>query len=68
MVITMGTSGSESLNAAANIFIGQTEAPLMIKPYVESMTKFANFISFFSSFFHVLEINEKELKEYGGIK
>lgn len=34
-----GTSGAESLSAAANIFIGQTEAPLMIRPYVESMTR-----------------------------
>ena len=30
----MGTSGSETLSAAANIFMGQTEAPLMIRPYV----------------------------------
>ena len=35
---TMGTSGSESLSASANIFVGQTEAPLAIKPYVETMT------------------------------
>lgn len=32
-------SGSESLSNAANIFLGQTEAPLMIKPYIPSMTK-----------------------------
>ncbi|MDD6173764.1 MAG: NupC/NupG family nucleoside CNT transporter [Elusimicrobiaceae bacterium] len=32
-------SGAESLSAAANIFVGQTEAPLLIKPYVEKMTK-----------------------------
>ncbi|MCC6743670.1 MAG: NupC/NupG family nucleoside CNT transporter [Acidobacteria bacterium] len=38
MMRTMGTSGSESLSAAANIFVGQTEAPLLIKPYVSSMT------------------------------
>ncbi|HAV61538.1 MAG TPA: Na+ dependent nucleoside transporter domain protein [Verrucomicrobiales bacterium] len=36
---TMGTSGSESLAAAANIFMGQTEAPLVIKPYLDSMTR-----------------------------
>jgi len=36
---TMGTSGSETLSAAANIFVGQTEAPLVVKPYVETMTK-----------------------------
>ncbi len=35
---TMGTSGSETLTAAANIFVGQTEAPLVIKPYVSTMT------------------------------
>jgi concentrative nucleoside transporter, CNT family len=35
---TMRTSGSESLSAAANIFVGQTEAPLVIRPYVNSMT------------------------------
>ena len=34
----MGTSGAESLSAAANIFVGQTEAPLVIKPYVDDMT------------------------------
>lgn len=36
---TMGTSGSETLAAAANIFVGQTEAPLVVKPYVETMTR-----------------------------
>lgn len=38
MMRSMGTSGSESLSAAANIFVGQTEAPLLIKPYVSSAT------------------------------
>jgi CNT family concentrative nucleoside transporter len=33
------TSGSETLSAAANIFMGQTEAPLLIKPYIERMTR-----------------------------
>ncbi|MEM9545405.1 MAG: nucleoside transporter C-terminal domain-containing protein [Bacteroidota bacterium] len=32
-------SGAESLSVAGNIFLGQTEAPLMIKPYLEKMTK-----------------------------
>ncbi|PRP68371.1 nucleoside transporter C-terminal domain-containing protein [Nonlabens agnitus] len=36
---TMRLSGSESLAAAANIFIGQTEAPLVVKPYLDKMTK-----------------------------
>lgn len=36
---TLGTSGAESLSAAANIFVGQTEAPLVIKPYIALMTK-----------------------------
>ncbi len=35
---TLGTSGAESLSAAANIFVGQTEAPLAIRPYVSRMT------------------------------
>jgi CNT family concentrative nucleoside transporter len=35
----MRTSGSESLSAAANIFMGQTEAPLVIKPYLPHMTR-----------------------------
>ncbi len=34
----MGTSGAESLSAAGNIFVGQTEAPLLIRPYVDKMT------------------------------
>jgi CNT family concentrative nucleoside transporter len=35
---TLGTSGAETLSAAGNIFVGQTEAPLMIKPFIQSMT------------------------------
>jgi CNT family concentrative nucleoside transporter len=35
----MRTSGSETLSAAANIFMGQTEAPLVIKPYLIKMTR-----------------------------
>jgi CNT family concentrative nucleoside transporter len=36
---TMRLSGPESLAAAANVFIGQTEAPLVVKPYLENFTK-----------------------------
>jgi concentrative nucleoside transporter, CNT family len=39
MVRTMGTSGAESLSAAGNIFVGQTEAPLLIRPFVNNMTR-----------------------------
>jgi concentrative nucleoside transporter, CNT family len=35
----MRTSGSESLATAANIFMGQTEAPLLVKPYIQGMTR-----------------------------
>jgi CNT family concentrative nucleoside transporter len=35
----MKLSGAESIAAAANVFIGQTEAPLVVKPYLEKMTK-----------------------------
>ena len=37
--ISVGTTAAESLNAAANIFLGQTEAPLLIKPFLKDMTK-----------------------------
>ena len=36
---TMGTSGAETLSCSANIFVGQTEAPLVIRPFVKTMTK-----------------------------
>lgn len=36
---TMKTSGSETLSVSANIFVGQTEAPLIIRPFISSMTK-----------------------------
>jgi len=36
---SMKTSGAETLSAASNIFVGQTEAPLVIKPFVEKMTR-----------------------------
>ncbi|WP_143961517.1 NupC/NupG family nucleoside CNT transporter [Litoribacter populi] len=36
---TMGLSGAESLSAAGNIFLGQTEAPLLVRPFVPTMTR-----------------------------
>ncbi len=38
MAKLLGTSGAESLSNTANIFVGQTEAPLLIRPYIEKMT------------------------------
>lgn len=38
MYLTMGVSGAEALSASANIFVGQTEAPLVVKPFVSRMT------------------------------
>lgn len=35
----LGTSGAETLSVSANIFIGQTESPLLIKPYIDNMTR-----------------------------
>lgn len=35
----LGTSKAESLSAAANIFVGQTEAPLVVRPYIAKMTQ-----------------------------
>lgn len=39
MTRVMGASGAESLNVAASIFMGQTEAPLTIKPFLDKLTK-----------------------------
>ncbi len=36
---TVGTSGAETLSCTANIFVGQTEGPLLIKPFLEDMTR-----------------------------
>lgn len=38
MFVTIGTSAPETLNAAANVFLGQTEAPLLIKPLIPKLT------------------------------
>ena len=35
----LGTSKAESMSAAANIFVGQTEAPLVVRPYIKNMTQ-----------------------------
>jgi len=39
MQATLRTSGAESLAAAANVFVGQTEAPLVVRPYISGMTQ-----------------------------
>ena len=39
MMYLMRTSGAETLSVAANVFMGQTEAPLIVKPYVPRMTQ-----------------------------
>ncbi|MGA7307295.1 MAG: nucleoside transporter C-terminal domain-containing protein [Rhodothermales bacterium] len=39
MAKTMKISGAEALSVAANVFVGQTEAPLVIRPYIERMTR-----------------------------
>ena len=39
MQVTLRISGAESLSAAANIFVGQTEAPLVVRPYIGKMTR-----------------------------
>ena len=39
MMPLMGTSGAETLSAAANVFMGQTEAPIIVKPYIPGMTQ-----------------------------
>jgi CNT family concentrative nucleoside transporter len=39
MMWNMGTSGAETLSCSANIFVGQTESPFLIKPFLADMTK-----------------------------
>lgn len=39
MQYMMGTSGAETLSVSANVFMGQTEAPLIVKPFVPKMTR-----------------------------
>jgi len=49
----MGASGAESLNVAASIFMGQTEAPLTIKPFIAGMTESELFTIMVSGMAHV---------------
>ncbi len=49
----MGTSGAESLNVAASIFMGQTEAPLTIRPFLDGMTESELFTVMVSGMAHV---------------
>jgi CNT family concentrative nucleoside transporter len=49
----MGISGAESLNVAASIFMGQTEAPLTIKPFLEGLTESELFTIMTSGMAHV---------------
>ena len=53
MVRLMGTSGAETLSVAANVFMGQTEAPLIVKPYVPRMTNSELFALMVSGFAHI---------------
>lgn len=53
MTRLMGTSGAESLNVAASIFMGQTEAPLTIRPFLSNMTESELFTVMVSGMAHV---------------
>jgi CNT family concentrative nucleoside transporter len=53
MVHLMGTSGAETLSVAANVFMGQTEAPLIVKPYVPRMTNSELFTLMVSGMAHI---------------
>jgi CNT family concentrative nucleoside transporter len=53
MLRVMGASGAESLNVAASIFMGQTEAPLTIKPFIAGMTQSELFTIMVSGMAHV---------------
>ncbi len=53
MTRLMGTSGAETLSVSANVFMGQTEAPLIVKPYVPRMTRSELFAVMTSGFAHI---------------
>jgi concentrative nucleoside transporter, CNT family len=53
MVHLMGTSGAETLSVAANVFMGQTEAPLIVRPYVPRMTNSELFALMASGMAHI---------------
>jgi CNT family concentrative nucleoside transporter len=53
MVYLLGTSGAETLSVSANVFMGQTEAPLIVKPYVPRMTNSELFTLMVSGFAHI---------------
>jgi CNT family concentrative nucleoside transporter len=53
MIHLMGTSGAETLSVSANVFMGQTEAPLIVKPYVPRMTTSELFTLMVSGFAHI---------------
>jgi concentrative nucleoside transporter, CNT family len=53
MVHVMGTSGAETLSVSANVFMGQTEAPLIVRPYVPRMTNSELFTLMVSGFAHI---------------
>ena len=40
--VAMGTTAVESLNTAGNIFLGQTEAPLLIRPFIKDLTRYVS--------------------------
>jgi concentrative nucleoside transporter, CNT family len=53
MLRLMNTSGAETLDVAANTFMGQTEAPLVIRPYIAAMTGSELFTIMVSGFAHI---------------
>ena len=53
MTYVMGASGAESLNVAASIFMGQTEAPLTIRPFLAKMTESELFCVMVSGMAHI---------------
>ena len=53
MLYLMRTSGAETLSVAANVFMGQTEAPLIVRPYVPKMTNSELFVLMASGMAHI---------------
>ena len=62
----MGVSGAESLNVAASIFMGQTEAPLTIRPFLAGLTESELFIVMTARHGARFRLRDGGLREGGG--
>ena len=62
----MGTSGAETLSVTANVFMGQTEAPLIVKPYIPRMTRSELLALMVGGMAHISGGADGRLHQHGG--